>query len=332
MISWNYRRVLVLGAGASCPYGFPMGAALLTRLQEYDESLWQMLADCGFKHCQYVKFIRALSCQEYSSIDEFLIAQEEHREIGKAALASTLIRLERPERLETDSTPSDWYTSFLSTRNWSCDDALSREWNIPFIITFNYDRSLEYATLRYSREVLGRSPGIGRITVERDSLDLVAEAFVIDCMPILHVYGHLGVLPQFDSPGGMYGVRRDYDPTVDVSSIRAAREEIKLIGDAAISMWRVMLAQSAIRCAKRIDFIGFGFHQSNCALLFPPHMCVDPEINLAATAYGESMTRREEMMLTLPENDDDRTAIRSRLLLHKPHVDAKAFVEVEMQA
>src|SRR6267378_303056 len=94
------RTVLILGAGASMPYGFPSGSGLRRHIIEYLDEL--LSADT-------------------TSIDVFLERRTEFVEIGKAAIAATLIPLESTRNLfQTWTLPSvlmsqTWYQYFAST-------------------------------------------------------------------------------------------------------------------------------------------------------------------------------------------------------------------------
>src|SRR5262245_60288218 len=91
----EYPTVLVLGAGASRPYGFPSGEELLreavTELLQ-PASAWRGLLDaCGFSWNVQEQVARELAGSGRYSIDAFLEGRAEYRPIGTTAIAAALI-------------------------------------------------------------------------------------------------------------------------------------------------------------------------------------------------------------------------------------------------
>ena len=148
--------VLILGAGASAPYGFPIGDRLrkliLANLTHTSRKIIQPIVELGFTAQEIDTFRQAFDKSQQPSIDAFLEHRsDDYMEIGKLAIAATLIPFER-EHLLLDQSSNDanhvflgdpWY-QYLIERLTTKDPDHFRNHKLS-IITFNYDRSLEYS-------------------------------------------------------------------------------------------------------------------------------------------------------------------------------------------
>ena len=175
--------VLILGAGASAPYGLPTGwdlrRQILTGLnaQMFDERLSPSSAHPD----AIAEFQQAFRQSGQYSIDAFLEHRVEYMEIGKRAIAATLLPQESTAALFNDP-DDDWYKQLLQ--------AMDAPWiqmndnNIRFV-TFNYDRSLEQFLATAFEH---RYSGVSR----SDAIRLVRT------FDIVHVYGSLGSIDPAD--------------------------------------------------------------------------------------------------------------------------------------
>ena len=88
------RTVLVLGAGASKPYGFPTGRELIREiaagLKNTGSEVAQLLSAHGHEPSELAKFSDALLDSAQPSVDVFLENRAEYLEAGKAAIAAAL--------------------------------------------------------------------------------------------------------------------------------------------------------------------------------------------------------------------------------------------------
>src|SRR5579872_4927746 len=180
--------VFVLGAGASEPYGFPLGRGLvdeaIMRLQnEGDTRLGMVQEVCGCSRAALLEFVTALERSASPSIDAFLEGRRDYVELGKAVISALLIPYEGEDALFTrGTTPSlarRWYHYMLDRMGASPDEFVR---NALSIVTFNYDRSLEHFLL----VALENRYGIGR---ER-------AAVLLERISIIHLHGQLGSLPN----------------------------------------------------------------------------------------------------------------------------------------
>jgi hypothetical protein len=233
--------VLILGAGASSDYGFPLGRGLRNDVCDglgprYDD----VLTEAGFDAGAMKEFVNSLRHSGYSSVDWFLEDRPEFIDVGKAAIAAALIPRESPDRLFPPlASENHWYELLVNT----LDDPLGAfAENHLSIVTFNYDRSLEYYLFRVLEN---------RLRSER----LAVEA--LNSFDVIHVHGALGALTPLVDNG------RPYSPTINPEAIRTAAEQIIIVGEASEGTEPFERARHKLQEAKRIVFLGFGFHRES---------------------------------------------------------------------
>jgi hypothetical protein len=230
--------VLVLGAGASNPYGFPLGRELRDIVCGLATSdCRSIIADAGFDVAELSAMIDALRHSGYSSVDWFLEDRPEFMRVGKAAIAAAMIPLEDPDRLFPPAAPFDhWYEVLLNTMDTPRGAFPD---NHVGIVTFNYDRSLEY----YLHRIL---------EMRRGSLDRAAEE--LRSIDIVHVHGTLGALAP-TMPNG-----RAYAPDLTAEALRVAVPRIVVVGEASGEAAEFRRARKLLEGASKIVFLGVGFH------------------------------------------------------------------------
>jgi len=281
---------LVLGAGASKPYGFPSGHELRQFL--CNQTALNGMYPFGFDQRDLEVFSTTFLKSGMSSIDAFLARRGEHKigsltnatyaDIGKAAIAYCLIQRERADLLHMAS-DDHWYQYLWSFMSDSLD---SFGENKLRIITFNYDRSLEYYLLTALQYSFG-------ISVQEAALHLQK-------IPILHVYGQLGVLP--DLP--INGETRQYHPDVsDSVYIKVAARGIRVIDESRDDDEVFEKAYSYLTEAERICFLGFGFDPTNVRRLRINQLMQDfrmreedNEPRIFATTFGLEAAERQKIM------------------------------------
>ena len=268
---------LILGAGTSCPYGFPAGLQLKARIckalnvhlpSDYQptHTKREMGIDNDFKEVfpyTYVQdFSRNLVSSPDASIDAFLEHHPEYKEIGHRAIASILLAYETHASLFDDwvlkwddpnNNEKHWYQLLFSNLN-STFDGFSK--NQLSIITFNYDRSLEYFLLH-------------SIGAKYKDVDKAQAGEKLRTIPIVHLYGKLGALEHYDKDGIFvpYG-----DGKIFRASITNASNSINTINDEyAADQPAFVEARKLIKAAERIYFLGFGYHEENMKRLFTDH-------------------------------------------------------------
>ena len=229
--------VFILGAGASLPYGFPLGRGLRDRVCALGGKARELIGEAGYDLAQYDEFQQRLRYSAYTSVDWFLEDYPEYIEVGKSLIAGSLIPFENEEKLFPPGSPTDhWYELLLNTMDTPRG---SFAHNKLSIITFNYDRSLEHYMFR-------------ALTVRSCSEEKALDA--LSSLEVVHVHGTLGEFYPASRTG------RRYYPNWSSEEIRAAADQIIIIGEASGSTEEFEKARVLLRDAQRIDFLGFGFH------------------------------------------------------------------------
>jgi len=243
---------LVLGAGASKPYEFPTGNELAAWL--HNPSNLAPLEDTHqLSSRDLQEFCSAFRLSQMSSIDAFLARRAEHSwsigapkfgAIGKLAISLLLSKCEKRDRLFI-SQPDHWYRYLWNSIGNSLDGFAENKLRI---ITFNYDRSLEC----YLLTALENSFGIER--------DRAAEH--LHTLPILHVYGKLGELPELKNDGQAACPYGD-DKPLSQTRITIGAQSIRVIDEHRDDDEIFSKAHEWLKESERICFIGFGFDPTN---------------------------------------------------------------------
>lgn len=202
------------------------------------------------------------------SVDAFLEEHPDYLDMGKFAIASKLLPLEKerllydawlyPEKEEVKG-KNHWYDilfkKLIDRANFDNfkDNKLS-------VITFNYDRSFE--------QFLFNSFRSSRKKAKETKADCIVQVSSIE---VVHVYGSLGRLPwQPDSgllkgvPEVDYGALRDGgDLSPKIATIDLAANSIDLVRDGSGDTPAFARAKELLQQAQRIYILGFGFNGTN---------------------------------------------------------------------
>ena len=230
--------VLILGAGAAVDYGFPLGRKLRDLVCGTTRGGFSReIVDAGYDRKELEEFESTLRLSGYTSVDWFLEDRPEFITIGKAAIAAALIPFEKPDDLLPPYAPDQhWYELLVNVLDRPIG---SFPENKLSIVTFNYDRSLEY----YLLSVLST-----RLQSEERAIEM------INAFEIVHVHGALGDLMPLRSEG------RSYLPLLDPAGIRTASDQILIVGEASGETEEFKIARNLLTNASRIVFLGFGYH------------------------------------------------------------------------
>jgi len=310
---------LVLGAGSSKAFGFPVGSELRKSLLELTELHRRPLCvSAGLMDPpgELHEFINAFRRSQMESIDAFLARRTPYIDIGKRAIATILLEIENESRLY-QSDPEDCWHRYLFNR------ISVEQWeNINFeslaVITFNYDRSFEMFLLA----ALQASYGV--------SLEEAANA--LRQIKIIHVYGRLGSPVPGDDDYIPYGVN------IDPSRIELAAQGIQVIPEGRDNCSSLLDARALLVRANRIVFLGFGFDQTNLDRIKAAETCkkhiVNPtrsrtivatcsgmtpaEMRRSYTAIGQNFTSQRDSQSEAPPDfypTNCVTALRNSLIL-----------------
>jgi hypothetical protein len=232
-IDLNKKTVFVLGAGASHPYGFPLGMELVSKINLHfvGTNCSTALTKNGFELSMINKFSEALSRTDIPTIDSFLEKKRKFRSLGAHTIAFTLLPFENENTLFQIK---DWYTHLYNAINF--ENAKPDIGKITFV-SFNYDRSLEHFFNK---------------AIEYNCADDLTQCAVHKCenLEIIHAHGSFGEYPQ--TP---YGI----NPEIDNETFHKAAESIKIPSDQLEDSHEFTNAKTAISQADNIIFIGFGY-------------------------------------------------------------------------
>ncbi|BDZ68582.1 hypothetical protein [Methanobacterium ferruginis] len=252
------RTVLILGAGASAPYGYPLGNTLKSKIANSLHYMIQKeygwIQDSDIPKELIKQFIDSLNQTRRPSIDSFLAKQkEEFTEIGKIAIAHQIAQCEKRGIIYSDSMKAnkeldetdDWYGYLVEILYESEIDKIGKNLSI---VTYNYDRSLEYFLLKTLLNDFG-------------DLETVDDCIpLIEKIPIVHIYGRLDPLP-WELACDKYDTGRDYGDTCSSENLFQISENIKLIQETQHSSV-VEDANKVIKKAHKIYFLGMDLYRN----------------------------------------------------------------------
>lgn len=247
--------VLVLGAGASQPYGFPSALKLMhdtiSGVKTPGSHLRTLLKGCGFKSVELDDFAQAMATSGRRSIDAFLEGRPDYRPIGTAAIAAALIPCESWFSLHGADDAQDWYRYLWNAMGNQAKHLLMS--NKLKVLTFNYDRSVE-------AYLIGAAMGSWGLS-EPEATQLVLSA-----IEVVHLHGQLGRLPN--AIGGPGDVERRFLPDVDSELISLTAQGIKIVHDDIDDDAEFLRAREILDWAEVVCFLGFGFAPPNVHRLF----------------------------------------------------------------
>ncbi|UYO48775.1 hypothetical protein KQX64_23200 [Rhodopseudomonas palustris] len=273
---FNKPTVIVIGAGASFEYGFPLGATLKDQVAKAARFRFEYGHHLTMGSEELLNHIRrhvsgdisrqniytragsmlAQAIPSFISIDEalhFVSSSREAVEIGKIAIIENILNAERNSNLRFDlrtgrpSLPDDgWLSELFSMavaglRRENLADAFK---NITFI-NFNYDRAIEqylYFALQ-----------------ERTSADAELAETIVGELNMLRPYGSIGSFSPIMNHPESFGTTAHFDPFQRLSNL-ATYTEKKPLHDAAAM-------RNALQGAHLVLYLGFGYHASNLGVV-----------------------------------------------------------------
>jgi hypothetical protein len=291
--------VLILGAGASSPYGFPTGLGLS---QAIVSNLCKLSPNSSRGKNDWVPFLQAnfgiptelmhtfAEDLHHSriSVDAFLEHRPEYIQIGKLSIALSLMAHEHERKLL--NAQRNWYDYLRLKLNASFNEFGNNQLSI---ITFNYDRSIEQYLFMVLKHTYGK-------TAEQ-----CAEQ--INKIAIIHVHGKIGALPWQDPKS------RSYEPRQDPESVEIAKEQIIIISEGEDSSSEFREAFKVMESADRgrIFFLGFGYNDASMKRLKISQISSDADGTQVAkgTAFHVPDSDRHNIQsnwpITLSKHDQD---------------------------
>jgi hypothetical protein len=244
--------VLVLGAGSNITYGFPSGKSLTGLCEINTELELAINREPDFWRPHNYKnsikeFQHTLKYSQTSSIDALLEREEFQSEVtvGKALIAQEILKAEGVSLFtffQPESKVDHWY-QYL--RNHLFNNVSRSEFknNKLTIVTFNYDRSLEYYLAR------------AYMSTYKVTESELGELFSV--IKFIHVYGSLGKLFSITEKNIQYGYGAS-----DAKIILKAAENIKIWNEDVDSS-QMKFAKQAIENSFATIIIGYGYHPQN---------------------------------------------------------------------
>jgi len=257
--------VLILGAGASADYKFPVGPEFKNKICALldDTVFLSELEKKGVKRT--VKFLETYCWSGISSPDRFLEGRPEFMKPGKFCIAKVLVGNEDARKLRPghQGPSQSWYELLVNKVDLASDSYPN---NKLTLISFNYDRSLEHYFWRRIKAVFSQREQIESAWNQRPK--------------IIHVHGVLG---SYDPLGGH---SRPYTPDVSIESLEIAANGIRIIPEVNDQDTVFDAAEEALRQAARIYFLGFGFDGRNIGRLRVFRKPLAEGVAVAATRVG----------------------------------------------
>ena len=299
------KTVFILGAGASCPYGYPSGSCLRWLIcfhggfqNNYFNYLNQSKLDQRIREQRRGEvnhFIKAFKDSNIKSVDVFMANNPKLAPIGKYIIAYEIFRAERnscfseeakrrqeqfedlrknPDRKRqlweiAGFVGGDWYF-YLYNRlleGLVGKDALPdfSNDNIAFI-TFNYDRSLEQFFYESLSHLNSEVPE-----------DRIIQT--LKQLKIIHVYGQIAPLKWQNANDYV-----EYKSQTDESLLQCAANNVKTIYEEKENP-ELMEAQNLIKQSEQMFFLGFGYAPENMEVLGLPSI-IPQRCLVYGTAFG----------------------------------------------
>ena len=243
--------VLVVGAGVSAEYGFPLGSGLVHAICAQISGIPQRLERANFERGWIESLLRALPESGAMSVDAFLEHRPDLRAVGKAAIAAAIIDYERQSRSKLFALEKLYPYRYLLSRLKGRVDHLKN--GVLSIISFNYDRSLEFYLVR-------------ALSRQHNTTEEAAAKALLAAIPIVHVHGTLGPLPSVDTAWNL-----EYGPSEVVGTdLRRASEQIVVVSEGSEDTPQFVRARALIAAAETVIFLGFGYDTTNLRRLGAP--------------------------------------------------------------
>jgi NAD-dependent SIR2 family protein deacetylase len=323
--------VFIVGAGASCEFGLPMGSTLTKQIKDklqldgnnYRTSnlknpvvnaALDRLLNANFSGTARWKIKEDFAKQIYRysdvhtiapSIDNYLEANRGDKVVelmGKLGIAACLLEAEQSSPLgktrngsmsvDLEGVKDTWLTKLALFLNEGINPSNAISYfNNVSFITFNYDRCIEHF---FHTAVKSYFANLGT--------DTVAE--ILARMDVHHVYGSLG---EYD---GTFGFR-DPSPPYQALSLVGATANLRTFGESEAEEERNKTIDKIMSQADTLVFLGFSFNSTNMKILTPPEHSIR---RVFFTSYGmsEANTKAHAEMLSRTYLQDPKTVYVSR--------------------
>jgi len=275
------KTVFILGAGASCPYGFPSGAQLRKEICfDFTDKYLRFLKntnsyDNGLRFQGFEGLIKRFFESSTKSIDLFLARYSEIADIGKYVIAFEMLNAEINSHFNEQSKnegKEDWLFYLFDRMTNTIKDRTQikkfSENNISFI-TFNYDRSLEH----FFFTSLCNSFNVPKYEPKNEILNVLRQ------LKIIHVYGSIAPLDWQDNENGV-----EYRTQITESILQKTSKNLRTIYEEKQNP-ELDEAKKLIANADEVFFLGFGYASENMGILKLPEL-IPYCCKVYGTAFG----------------------------------------------
>jgi hypothetical protein len=240
---------IVLGAGASAPYGFSTGGGLVEKALSIGDGGLQRASAGILQPHEVNPLLDALRMAMTPSIDALLEHRDVFRETGKRVISALLLDEESAalsKRIDGNTDWMHWLFSKMVAGTSSLQDFVS---NSVHFITFNYDRLLEYRFVNALHAQYGETKEQCWQFLRR--------------MSIIHLHGSIG--PPFDpAPNCIqvipFGTR---EPAHIDGAMSNATKTISIVHDAKEKEEPFPSAHRILQAVEQVLFLGFGLGEEN---------------------------------------------------------------------
>jgi hypothetical protein len=270
------QTVLILGAGASAPYGYPTGeklkADIISGLGDDSSDLFRVLCDFNQAPALLDELRDGLYYADTPSIDVFLEHNPHLLPVGKLAISALLVWYEAKAAYGN----SDWYQYLYRYLTNGLGPLEDFEAHRLSVVTFNYDRSLEHYWFTALQKLLNESEERVANTLAR--------------IPIVHFHGSLGMLPWQPAASKSGSYVRPYGVTEPQGIvIPQSANCINIIHEVdPLSHKPLDTAVSLLEDADHIVILGFGFHGVNVRRLRLLDRVKEGRRRVVASAFGQT--------------------------------------------
>jgi len=283
----KHETVLVLGAGASKPYGLPIGAELLTdiiALLHKTHQFHSLLVQGGMASIDIDALREVIQLAQVGTIDEFLGTpgcrdNVVRTNMIKYAIAYGILSKENHEGLY-----KDWYEK-LFRKIFGAGDEFSED---TAIITFNYDRSVEKFLLR----TYAARHAVSENDARKDA--------IWELLPIIHVHGKLA--SEKDYGDAERFVEASEGIIVNPEGLTSARSGASR---PSVTIRRVpglsdlRRARGYIENAKSIYIFGFGYNERNIEKIGLNNIVTDGDTEIKGTFRGMTPSKQKRIKNTI---------------------------------
>lgn len=300
--------VFILGAGASCPYGYPTGVELRNLIYTSGIEVIKKIVKTKLKSRRELYRMHTYELGkiiEHSNSDDqidWIIKKFESSKpylanIGKMLITHFILTSEKESITEEGTLKSnpeqDWYQELFSTMtkpapSYDASPELFKR-NLVTFFTFNYDRSVDYffktkIESYYDFKYYGSHPKhIYSQFKPFHIYGVISNLYKDDCLHFGNYQNELSVLEKHKD---------------DINLIRTGYDTLNTID-----------IQETISEANRIYFLGFGYDERNLQLLGFPKILNDRH-EIFGTAYEKTQGEIDRIKKSIAGNKSIKTIKR----------------------